>query len=490
MNGDAHSPGFDARRRERTSWWSWFMSLALLCLLWGIATPLFGAPDEASHVIRAAAVGRGELGARDRFVGFAWTSEVRAPATLGKLAEASACFSARPEITPGCVARVRADPKLRRTATIAGRYPPLYYLGSAPVARLFPSHAGVAIMRVLAGLACSAFLASALVSAQRLGSWAILGVAAAITPLALYLGGAVNPSGLEIASAVCLWASAAAIARAPSLDTRLIVRATIAAIVFANSRSLSLPMAGIALLLPLLLANRDRARELAASTAVRACAVAIGIAMALALAWVELRGRVPTYAFARHDFTLLDGLSRSWRVFQEGIAWFGAVEVRDLIAIALSTALWGILMIIGLRAGVAKDRIVLASVAAIALAFPIAVSFAHPPPIYTGWQGRHGLPLWVGFPIVAGAIAATGRRPIPPASFGLTVAFAGAIGVEHVSSFATAAHRYAVGRSGRVLYFLHPLWRGPVPPLLLLGLMVCAAALLVWRVISSQPRMT
>jgi hypothetical protein len=355
----------------------------------------------------------------------------------------------------------------------------------APIARLFPSRTGVWMMRGLSALVCAAFYASAFVSARRVGSWAVVGVAAAIVPVALYLGGLVNPSGLEIAAAVCLWASAAAIARGPQPGVRLIVRTTVSCFVLANTRGLSLPMSAVALAVPLCLADRARLRELAVSRAARAGAIVLPVGGAAALAWAQLRGRVPVNHWMRTHITVLDGLRRSWRVFGEGIAWFGYLEIRDVLAIVLATAIWAFLLVLGLRAATFRGRAVLLGVVAIALTFPIAVSLLRPPPLYTAWQGRHGLALWIGVPIIAGVLATVKRRtPSVP----LVALVAAAICVQHLSALVTAAHHYAVGRSGHILYFIDPRWNGPVPQFLVLAMMVFGTALLARGIITATTR--
>jgi hypothetical protein len=336
-------------------------------------------------------------------------------------------------------------------------------------------------MRVLGALACAAFLASAFVSARRLGTWAVLGVAATIVPTVLYFGAIVNPSGLEIASAVCLWATVAAIALVPRLSTRLIVRAAIAFIVFANCRGLSLPMAVLALTAPLCLASRARLRELAGNRVARASGIVMAVGTCVAVLWILLFGRYRRSPFAQFDFTVLDGMRRTWKVFGEGIASFGYLEVRDVVAILVSTALWGLLLLVSLRAGRRRDRVVVVTVVTIAVTVPIVVSVLNPPPVYTYWQGRHGLPLWVGVPILAGAVASTGRQLRTP-SRAVVIGVACLIGAEQISAFATAARRYTVGTRGPVLYILNPRWTGPVPPALLLALMVIASAFLVARI--------
>ncbi len=52
-------------KRLNLRWWTSFAIFATLGLAWVIATPLFAAPDEPAHVVRAASVGRGELLGRD-----------------------------------------------------------------------------------------------------------------------------------------------------------------------------------------------------------------------------------------------------------------------------------------------------------------------------------------------------------------------------------------------------------------------------------------
>ena len=47
--------------RVNGRWWGSFALLAGGGLSWAVATPVFAAPDEPAHVIRAASVGRGEL---------------------------------------------------------------------------------------------------------------------------------------------------------------------------------------------------------------------------------------------------------------------------------------------------------------------------------------------------------------------------------------------------------------------------------------------
>jgi hypothetical protein len=445
----------------------------VLHLAWSAASPLFGAPDEGAHVIRAAAIARGQLAGTDVLSAYGWESRVRVPASFEQMARQAGCFVFQPAVTPRCVSRAPLERRIRPAPTAMGRYPPLYYLIVAPVTRISTTRPGVYLMRVLGAIVCAAFLASALASAQLLGAWAVVGVAAAITPMVLYFGAVVNANGLEIAGAVCLWATMTAIARGPGPEPRLVAVATIAFVVLANTRGLSLPMAIVAVVAPLLTATRERVVEIIASRAAR---IGGGVALAgtvAAVVWIGFVGRIPQDKNVPTHFTIGEGLGRTWRIFEESIAWFGNSEARDLASIVIWAAVWGLLLLVALRIGSIRDGLVLVGVVLLAIAVPIAVSLAHPAPVFTTWYGRYGLALWVGLPVLAGGIVSSS----PPRHTGLAVgAIATGLAYGHISAFATAAHRYVVGSGGPRLYFLHPVWSGIVPPVVLLVVVSLAYA--------------
>jgi hypothetical protein len=488
------SRGGDLLRKGR-QWWLWFLPLWMITLAWSFATPLLASPDESSHLARIAAIGRGQLTGPDRLSGFGFTTEVRVPGTYNNLLEASLCFLGRPDVTPACKPKLRLDPAERATATF-GRYPPLYYFLMAVPTRMV-SPPGVAyLIRIMTGLLSAAFLASAFLAAQSLGRWALLGVAGATTPMVLYLGSVVNPSGLELACAVALWTSVVALSRGPRIDTRSLVISGVSFVFLANLRGISLPMAVIALALPLALASRTRLSEVMHRFRAWWWSAPVMLGGATAIAWGELRGPGPVSPFSRPPFTrthlsIADGLVRSRRLFEESIAWFGqrtqngggGFEVRVVVAIVIWFFLWAIILLVGLRRGATRDRLVLGTAALVALVFPIYVSIVlHPPPIYRDWQGRHGLPLWVGVPILGGAVAATAGRQVGRRLWPIQVALPTAFAFGQTFAFAAAAHRYAVGSQGRVLYFVDPLWGETHKHLLLLGLAVVGSATLAWRV--------
>lgn len=480
----------------------WFVPLLLMCVAWTFATPMFAPPDEAAHVYRAAAIGRGQWRAKAVQTPLGSLSQVRVPGTYGRLSNASACFTNRPDVSADCASKkVKDDAANRPALTIAGRYPPLYYVLVAPATRLFPATVSIYVMRLVTSVVCAAFYALAFVAAQSVGRWAVLGVAAAATPFALSIGSVVNPNGLEIASAAALWAAAAATATRPTLDNRLLAYAAIAFAVFANMRSLSVPLAILSLGFAVSLADRGRLRAFWRYTTFRRWSVFTVFATIIAVTWVVLFGRFLPGANI-YDLSSVEAIERTWSLFGQSVAWFGLYtpigphhidrgEVRVMAAIVIWFLLWVLLLTVGFVFGAKRRRLILGALLLVSVVLPIVVSMVlRPLPIGSSWQGRYSLPLWVGLPIVAGVIGSTTphRLPLPGwVMVGFPLAFVAA----QLLAFAVAARRYTVGAHGDVLYFLHPHWTGPVPPALLLVLVLGASLALAWRVVSCPvPRRT
>ena len=100
----------------------------------------------------------------------------------------------------------------------------------------------VLAMRMIAVLVCAALLASGLTSAvgDSIGPAAIAGAVVAMTPTVFFLIGAVNPSGLELAAACCLWLSLLRLLHDDGPPGwHLLVRAGVSAVLLAWSRPLS-----------------------------------------------------------------------------------------------------------------------------------------------------------------------------------------------------------------------------------------------------------
>lgn len=461
--------------------------MLLVCGAWAVATPLSSAPDEGAHLVKAAAIARGQLHGEDRvttlgFIQIGYLTVVRVPGTFKTLSSEQQCFYRQPQITPACVAPFRADPRVQDVNTSAGRYPPYYYLPLVPFVRAFPSRHGYYLLRAIEAVLSAAFLASAFASAQRLGRWALVGVGVAATPMAFYLAGTINPNGLEISADIALWASAIALARAPVIDERLLARTAIAFTAAAVVRQLSFPVAAFARVVPLLLAGRTRLRAIVALRRFRLWVGVVALAGAAWLAWTLAIGPTPR-ASLHQTYSVTSNLQNQWKTFEQAIAWFGGFEVRVVVAAFIWAAALLALVVAAFVFARACEAAALVGVIAAAVALGIVIPLLNQPPLYHLWQGRYSLPLLVGAPILAGAIL--GNRVARRGTRTALWILVGALGFGQILAFAGAARRYAVGAHGPLVYVLHPRWEGIVTPAAPLLLVAAGVVWYAWRVARS-----
>ena len=242
----------DAGNRRR--WWGAFAVVALLGVIWAFAIPVFAAPDEPAHVIRAVAAAHGQI-LGDEFGPATvppypvpvdkepWKSglAVRVPGVYRQWGNVDCIvFAWNAQATADCL-HLRGPAGDRRALTNVGRYPPAYYLATGAVSWLtHPGDSQVYAMRIVSALLCAALIASAVVTILTRTHRAVarLGLVAAITPMTLFLFGTVNANSIEIAAGIAMWVNGAVLATTPSdePDRRVLDRFGIAAVVLVLSR--------------------------------------------------------------------------------------------------------------------------------------------------------------------------------------------------------------------------------------------------------------
>ena len=208
------------RVSDRRVWWSAFALYSALIILWLLAMPLFSSPDENAHVVKAAAVVRGQLLGTDEHNAAGDTlTHVTVPAAF---VSDVPCFAHRPRVPASCAPAQTSSMRLVDATTLAGHYPPLYYAIVGLPSLFVPGAGGVYVMRLASGLLNAAFVASALLSVRRWSSRiGPLAVGVATTPMVLFLSASVNPNALEIAAAMTVWASLlTCLAQPRTIDTR------------------------------------------------------------------------------------------------------------------------------------------------------------------------------------------------------------------------------------------------------------------------------
>ncbi|WP_327057467.1 DUF2142 domain-containing protein [Glaciihabitans sp. GrIS 2.15] len=474
--------------------------LSALAVCWSIATPISGAPDEPAHIIKAAAVARGEIAGKPSPTG----QVVHVPQYIAHT-PALTCYAFHPQVLPTCSAAPTGDQwKTVRSTTSAGLYNPLYYAVVGWPSLIFHDDSGVYAMRIVSGLISSLFLA---VTLMLIWTWQrrwlpVLGFAVAATPMVFFLDGVVNPNSLETTATLAAFTAVLSIIRSP--HPRLLTeRATIAmvsAAVAVNMRGLSPLWVAIAVLAPFLLVSWSETRELAKKREVKIAIVVIAIAAVVAVAWIALSNSLAAGLTAPQ--TAVSGLgvgASPLRGFEEifvgtfdyGQGIVGEFGWLDTPAPTPVFFVWSAFIAALFVAGVVFLRgrslvFALTLIGGIVLLPPLTQA------VYiTGggiiWQGRYALPLFVC--VVLGlAKVLSERMPVPEGSahrrlVGLVLT---AWGLAQFYSFAVALKRYAVGASltSWKKLLVDPTWSPPGGTILILALtavVVVVATLMLKR---------
>ncbi len=440
-----------------------------LTVAWSFATPLGAASDEPAHIIKAAAVVRGEFlgqptpAARnaDRAHTGRAVMTVVVPATYGHDAFLGKCYQFNVKVTAVCAPGASTSGRLVSATTYVGRYPPFYYLMVGSPSLVWHSSAGIYLMRVLSALLSSALLGLALATAAVWSRRRLLvgAVAVAATPMVIFLASVVNPSGLEIASSIAVWTTGLVLVedRRDDPPPGLIPAFFICACVLAVTRSLS-PMWLVIILLALvcleprgvgLLLKRRAVRVWAVVTLVVSILAVVYIASADALAITASGNPLKPDATAMTVVNLY--LNHASFYLYQTVGVFGSAlrpsapfYVVLLIGAAVVTLVW-----MALVTAVRRHILVLVGLLGLSLVLPIVIDVKNALQLHNDvWQSRYALPLFVGVPLVSAAVAGR-RRPITPVAVRrMQVGAATIVVFAQWVCFYDALHRYTVGIDG------------------------------------------
>jgi len=483
IEGDLRRPrtsALPATMSPRRVFWLAFCVLASAMLLWAIGNAPMASPDEPAHVVKAAAVARGELGGVPD-PGGPGSGSVRVPQLYAYSLAIPGCYAFQPDATAACIPPEPADPDASTTvSTWVIRNNPLYY-AIVGLPTLLPSNPmNFYLMRAMSALLNALVLAWGFraLTEIRNSRLVALGVFAATTPMVLFLGSTVNSSALEISAALALWVSLLALLRSPDPAKLPVRMAGIAAlaILLANSRGLS----------PLFLVV-IAVTAVAASPWSGFMAVLRGrrswpwlaltmIGSGAALGWIAHAGTLASGGTASTGISFLSGLKQSIRstpgYVTSMIGQFGWLDTAlpqwlylllvSAIAVPIVLAL-----ILGRRR---RDALLVAGAGAMAVVLPVLIQAWQAKSVGLIWQGRYSLPLMVGFPLVAGFVAREGAVAVPAfRRRSVLVVPAIVLAVGHVGAYAYNLHRYIRGTSGSWFVPSAHDWNPPVPALVLLA---------------------
>jgi Predicted membrane protein (DUF2142) len=472
-------------RPGRRAWWVTFLLITALGCLWALASPLFSVPDEPAHTIRAAAAARGQILPGERTErGFSAMVEV--PAIIAKSSAVPVCYLFRGDIPAGCAMSFSGSTRTVPAETNAGFYPPVFYAVVGAPSVPFPSATGIYLMRGVSAAICGALLASAVASALALRRPRLLvtGIAFAVTPMVLFLAGSINPNGVEIAAAVCLWVSlGVALTNPDGARGRLMTRVGVSGSILALSRPLSpmfVALIGAALLImfgwrPMLDLVRDRRGQIAAA--------AVALASLSTLVWVTAFGTLDqtpgggvTNAPLLHNVRLSAG-----KIPVEVDQMIGVFGWLDTGAATVSVYAWlfgvATLLLVGLASSGRREAAVLIAIVVAVVALPVALEAPRAATQGFPWQGRYTLPLAVGLPILSSLQVDRARllpgRMVRSLSATLLALFVAGQLYAHFWS----TRRYTAGVKGTLNWLTADGWHPAVPVWLLFAGFVVTLAL-------------
>jgi hypothetical protein len=481
----------------RRRWWVSFGLFAALGLAWLLATPVFAAPDEPAHVIRASSVGYGQLlGDRpppSRMppppIGDAHV-EVRAPGIYSRSANVT-CLAWQKNVPADCI-HLRGTTDRVRVGTYVGHHPPAYYGVVGFLSRWAePGRAQIFFMRALGMLAVAALLASCLESLRRLAlpMWAGAGFAVALSPMVLFIASTVSPSAIEVGAGIAVWVHGAVLAReAPEqVDRRVVARLGIAASAFVLARALSPLWFGVIGLVLLILTTRAGLLAVVRSRVVWAWGAVVGACLAFQAFWF-VYGHPLDYFVGEpvHDSTeklLRTSLGNTPEMLHQMVGVFGWLDTRvpGATFYVWLLALGG-LAALALAFASARFAWSLLAAAAATVVLPVLVEAFGAREAGYIWQGRYSLPLAVGVPILAG-IGIGGAEAVRRLARRVPMVLAVALAAAQVLAFAQGLRRYAVGADGPVWFFGDARWEPPVPSLLLILLYGAVVAVTLWWIV-------
>jgi hypothetical protein len=445
-------------------------------LLWSLASPLMSVPDEPSHAIRAVAVVHGDFtGHPDATT--PWQIAVTVPEYAAHTHELT-CFAFNPDIPASCQTAPTGDPdKPTSITTSAGINSPIYYAVVGLPSLFLTGYDALYAMRGVNALVCAALLAFMFMSLRQLphSRWAILGATVSITPMVLFLGGSINPNGMEFAATGALFAALIATFRTPSPGRLLWERGAIivfSAALLANTRSIALLWILLAVAGAFILARTDVVKALVRRWPTWLIVGGSAVVSLLAVAWYvkppETTGGGPAFdgagtgfgtAFVRMVINTLD-YAREW------IGLFGWV---DRAAPTVTIMIWttAVFAVIVAAIALSRGRALVAVVffAVMVVLVPAVTQAAIVTEMGYIWQGRYTLALLVCLLIACGlALDArcpwalstdTGRRA--------TTMVVVLLAFGHLCAFVWTLKRYVVGEQASFLaMFTNPAWQPPI----------------------------
>ena len=411
-------PDVDQRSGVRRFVGGIVLGLAILQALWIVTVPPFRASDEFDHAYRAAAVARGEWRASEAATDGRGTL-VRVPADLVAAAH-DQCAALPYTGHDNCNPAQRNDDGTVLVGSGAGQYNPIFYWVIGTAARPFHGAAALYAMRIASGLLCLMFmgLAAWALGMGRRGPWSGVGLLLATSPVFVFSTSVAAPNGLEMAAALALWCL---LLRAPDIEDprtqrRMLILAGVAAALVVTLRMLGPLFVVLIVLLAITFHGRAAFSFVSRHRVVTgATAAFVAVATAGAASWT-LRAGLVDGAGELQGTTEWSPSSIVLWPFQTIAAFPFRNQPGPIFVYFVIGGLVCLLVFTALRTARGTRRWALATALVVALALPFVLTWISRDGRGVMWQGRYGLPLAVGFVVIAGLVLDRARRR-PPAAF-------------------------------------------------------------------------
>jgi hypothetical protein len=445
---------------------------------WNLASPPGSGPDEAPHVVRAASIARGQLvGAEDPIEG-GGSRVVHAPHVMASLYQLPLCWRGHVDVSAGCMDAFVGSTSLVDVRTPAGAAPPAYYLIPALALDLKMSSGGVLLARELSAMVCAALLAFAvgLIRLVRPTPFLTAAFFITLTPTMLFISSVVNPSALEIASALLLWVAVLLLASEPVTSVhrrRLVWSTAVGASIFVLSRQLSPLWLVLVALTFVIVAGWRMAWAVLRSRDGIAASVVIGVASLVAVVWLQLEaplksqnGLAKSLDTSRALSNAAGNLGYVYQTAVTGIGWLD-FKVPQGALVSYSVAA-GALLLIGVAAATRRLRGAILVMAIVTIVLPILIEASQYERLGQTWQGRYSWPLAVGVLLLCGL--ALDRSDLARSRTALTMTriLLGLVAFANALTFYFALRRYEVGIHGSVWFLGKLQWDPPVSATLIL----------------------
>jgi hypothetical protein len=446
--------------------------------LWG--NPLGAAPDEEAHYVRAVGINQGDLLGQSvavdqghaRFITWEWALEnsraFSVPATLAPPDFAS-CYANHPSMSAACTRAERALGAAARILTYVGIYPPFPYLLPAvlfkfardPWTAMYLGRIGIAVVSL-------ALLVIGILTLWqgRRHPLALLGLLAAASPMLVFLGVVLSPSGVEVAAALCFTAALIRLgASAPERPSALCALALgFGGFALATARPLGPLWPILAIAVFVLMTGLRRASAALTSNRTMTAAFAVLAGTFASIGWGLRTGQHAVVSIG--DVTSSIGAAGKTipEMLIEQVGWFGWVDTRlpDAFYIAWFTVVVG-LIAAAIAVGTWRQRAGLLLAGASSYVVMVAIAAALMIPLGMNAQGRYTMPLTIGIPLWAGEIVYRNRAAMGALlRCALPVLVVAVVSAGQFVAWWLNARRYAVGTRGSWLFVASAEWQPPL----------------------------